>query len=101
MDEPLDFERGAPFINRIDWFTAIAALAVWFAHFMAVWCASVIWPDQAAGRIVGVALTIAAFGALYWLRRRAGKPPLHNVAGLGLAIAAVAIAFSCVPALIG
>lgn len=89
------------FINRQDWFTAVAGLTVWFAHFMLVWCASVIWPGQATGNIVAVLLTLAAYAVLFVLWRRVRPVSLQSVAGLGLAIAAMAITFSCVPALIG
>ncbi|KHL26262.1 hypothetical protein PK98_07245 [Croceibacterium mercuriale] len=89
------------FINRTDWFTATAALTIWFAHFMLVWCASVIWPGQALGRIVGVLLTVIAFAGLGVLWRRVRPVRVQSVAGLGLALASMAIAFSCVPALIG
>lgn len=92
---------GNTFINRTDWFTAFTALCVWFAHFMLVWCASVIWPVGPVGRIVAVGLTLAAFAALGWLWRRVRPVTIRSVAGLGLAIAAMAITFSCVPALIG
>lgn len=89
------------FTNRTDWFTAVAALTVWFVHFMLVWGASVIWPGKATGNIVAVLLTLMAFGGLGVLWRRARPVPVQSVGGLGLALAAMAIAFSCVPALIG
>ena len=89
------------FTNRTDWFTATAALTVWFAHFMLVWCASVIWPGQALGRIIGVLLTLGAYAVLGVLWRRVRPVSVQSVAGLGLAIATMAITFSCVPALIG
>ena len=94
-------EDGNSFINRNDWFTAVAALTVWFAHFMLVWCASVIWPGQATGNIVAVLLTLVAYALLFVLWRRVRPVSVQSVAGLGLAIATMAISFSCVPALIG
>jgi hypothetical protein len=89
------------FTNRTDWFTATAALTIWFAHFMLGWCASVIWPGQATGRIAGVLLTLVAFASLGVLWRRVRPVRVQSVAGLGLGLAATAIAFSTVPALIG
>ena len=89
------------FTNRNDWFTAVGALTVWFAHFMLVWSASVIWPGQLPGNVVAILLTLAAYGALALLWRRVRPVRIQSVAGLGLAIATMAITFSCVPALIG
>lgn len=89
------------FINRTDWFTAIAALTVWFAQFMLVWGASIIWPGQVLGNIVAMLLTLAAYAALAVLWRRVRPVRLQSVAGLGLAIATMAVTFSVVPALIG
>ncbi len=89
------------FTNRNDWFTAVAALTVWFAHFMLVWSASVIWPWQVLGNILAVLLTLGAYAGLFVLWRRVRPVSVQSVAGLGLAIAAMAITFSCVPALIG
>ena len=87
--------------NAHDWFTAIAALAVWAAHFMILWTASVVFPGQAAGRWTAVALTLLAAVAIGWLWLRASRPPLFAVPGLGLAIAAAGIVFDFAPALIG
>ena len=84
--------------NAHDWFTAIAALAVWAAHFMILWTASVVFPGQAAGRWIAFALTLIAGAALAWLWLRASRPPLRSAAGLGLAIAAAGIAFGFAPA---
>lgn len=89
------------FTNRNDWITATAALTVWFAHFMLVWCVSVIWPGQTLANAIAVLLTIGAYASLFVLWRRVRPVPLQSVAGLGLAIATMAITFSCVPALIG
>ena len=89
------------FTNRNDWFTAIAAFTVWFAHFLLVWSASVIWPGRAVGSTVAVLLTLIAFAGLGLLWRRVRPVSGRSVAGLGMALAALAIAFSCVPALIG
>lgn len=91
----------ATFTNRTDWFTAFWALCVWFGHFMLAWSASVIWPVGATGRIVAGVLSLVAFAALGWLWRRVRPVSIRTVGGLGLAIAAMAIAFGTVPPLIG
>jgi hypothetical protein len=87
--------------NRHDWFTVVAAMAVWAAHFMLLWTASVTFPGQAAGRWIAFALTLAAAVALAGLWLRASRPPLRSSAGLGLAIAAAGVAFDFAPALLG
>ena len=68
----------ARFSNGQDWFTAIAAMAVWAAHFMLLWTAASVFPGQPAGRWTAVALTL-----------------------LAAVIAAAGIVFDFAPALIG
>ena len=89
------------FTNKQDWFTATAALAVWAAHFMLLWAASVIFPGQLAARWIAAVLTLVAGVALGWLWVRARRPSLLSVAGLGLGLGAAGVAFGFVPALIG
>lgn len=89
------------FSNRHDWFTVTAAMAVWAAHFMLLWSASVVFPGHAAGHWVAAALTLVAAAALAWLWRRASRPPIRSAAGLGLAIAAAGVAFDFAPAVLG
>ena len=91
----------ARFSNEHDWFTAVAAMVVWTAHFMLLWTASVVFPGQPAARWIAIALTLLAAGALGWLWLRARRPSLFSVAGLGLGIAAAGVAFDLAPALIG
>jgi hypothetical protein len=90
----------ARFSNEHDWFTVTAAMAVWAAHFMLLWTASVVFPSQAAGRWIALALTLLAGAALAWLWLRASRPPLRSAAGLGLAIAAAGVAFDFAPAVL-
>lgn len=92
-------EKG--FRNRSDWWTLIAALMVWTAHFGAVWGASIIFPGQAIARWLALVFTIAAGAALAGLWLRAGKPGITSVGGISLAIAAGATAFDAMPALVG
>lgn len=90
----------ARFDNEQDWFTVTASMAVWAAHFMLLWAASVVFPSQAAGRWIALALTLLAGAALAWLWLRASRPPLQSAAGLGLAIAAAGVAFDFAPAVL-
>lgn len=89
------------FDNRIDWFAAVAALAIWTAQFMAKWAASVIFPDAPPGRIIGLLLSLAGLAALVWLWRRRRVRSLWTTAGLAIAIAALATVFDTLPALFG
>ena len=89
------------FSNRHDWFTATAALAVWAAHFMLLWTASVVFPGDAAARWIAVGLTAIAGLTLGWLWMRTRRPSVFSAAGLGLGIAAAGVAFDLAPALIG
>ena len=89
------------FSNGHDWFTVGAAMAVWAGHFMLLWTASVVFPGQAAGRSIALALTLLAGAALAWLWLRASRPPLRSAAGLGLALGSAGVAFDLAPALIG
>lgn len=89
------------FHNRHDYRTLAAALALWAAHFTLAWTASSIFPDQPAARWIALALTLAASLVLWWLWKRAGRPGITSVGGLGIAIAAAGIAFGFVPAIVG
>ena len=89
------------FRNRHDFQTLAAALAVWTAHFGLLWAASSIFPDQPAARWIALALTVVAGLSLLWLWRRAGRPAITCVGGLGVAIAAIGIAFGVAPAIVG
>lgn len=89
------------FSNKQDWFTAGWALAIWFAHFNLLWAASSTFPGQPMARWLALILTIVAAIILFWLWRRAGNPGIFKVPGLGLALAAMGVAFGAVPAAIG
>lgn len=91
----------ARFDNEQDWFTVTAAMAVWAAHFMLLWSASVVFPGQLAARWIALALTAAAAGALAWLWYRARRAPRTSAAALALGIAAAGVAFGVAPALLG
>ncbi|WP_338242551.1 hypothetical protein [Aurantiacibacter hainanensis] len=89
------------FRNRTDYRTLAMALGLWAAHFGLLWVASSVFPDQPAARWIALALTLVAAAGLFWLWRCAGRPPVTSVAGLGLAIAAVGIAYDFAPAVVG
>ncbi len=89
------------FDNRTDWIAVVAALTIWTAQFMAKWAASVIFPDAAPGRIIGLLLSLAGLAALAWLWRARRVRSLWTTAGLAIAIAALATLFDTLPALFG
>lgn len=89
------------FSNEQDWFTAIAALVVWAAHFSLLWAASSVFPGQPAARWIALVLTIAAAAALVWLWRRARMQTWLSVPGLAIGLAAVATTFTAAAALVG
>ncbi|NVD45642.1 hypothetical protein HUV48_11550 [Altererythrobacter sp. HHU K3-1] len=87
--------------NAIDWLTPTLALSVWAAHFSLLWAASSAFPDQPAARWIAAALTLPALGAMAWLWRRADTVSLTSIPGLGIAISAVGIVYSVLPAVVG
>lgn len=89
------------FSNEQDWFTAIAALVVWTAHFSLLWGASSVFPGQPAARWIALVLTVAAAVALLWLWRRAKMRTWFSVPGLAIGLAAAASAFTAAAALVG
>ena len=89
-------ERG--FVNRHDWLTLVAAMVLWSVHFALLWIASVTFPAHPAARWIAWAVTALTFAALWWLYRRAGRPSIFTVPGLGIALAAVGTAFDVLPA---
>lgn len=88
------------FTETTDWPGAGWALAVWAAHFSALWGASSVFPAEAAARWLALAATLAAFGALavLWRRRSRGRT---SIVALAIGLSAAAIAFGAMPALIG
>lgn len=84
----------------VDWAAAAWALAIWAAHFSALWGASSIWPDQPAARLAALAATVAAAAALAWLWRRRGIGP-RSVPAVAIGLSAVSIAFGAMAAIVG
>lgn len=87
--------------NEIDWLTPSLALILWAGHFMILWFASIIFPDQPPARWIALAVTLAALAALVWLWRAGKVRTVYTVPGLGIAIAGAGIVFDAMPALIG
>jgi len=88
------------FTNRRDWTTLTLALTVWLAHFTLLWIASIALPTHPGARWIAGALTVVAAGALLYLWRRSGTGSIFTVPGLGVAIAAVGVAYDMLPALL-
>lgn len=84
-----------------DWAGAAWALTVWAAHFTLLWTASSIWPGEAAARWAALVVTVAALGALAILWRTRVGGPRFSIPALGIAMAAAAIFFGSLPALVG
>jgi hypothetical protein len=86
--------------NKHDWLAPALAFSVWAAHFMLLWSASSVFPGQPAAKWIAAALTIFAYGALWWVRRRRGVVGFRSVEGLGVGIATVAVTYTTLAALI-
>jgi len=89
------------FDNRTDWIAVVTALTIWTGQFMAKWAASVIFPDAAPSRVIGLLFSLAGLAALAWLWRARRVRSLWTTAGLAIAIAALATLFDTLPALFG
>ena len=87
--------------NAIDWLTPTLALSVWAAHFSLLWAASSAFPDEPAARWIAATLTVPALAAMVWLWRRAEPISVTSIPGLGIAISAVGIVYSLLPAVVG
>lgn len=84
----------------------LAALVIWFAHFLACWAASeLVWPRQQAANIAAWIATAIALVALALLashqhrQHAAGGLPgwQYRIAQGATALAAVAVVFTALP----
>lgn len=90
------------------WPPLLTALSIWFAHFVLSWAASELWPRGPAAPPLAWAATALALAALAWhawrlrARHAAGALPgwLYRIALGATAIAAAAVGFSLMPALV-
>lgn len=92
-----------------NWPPLLTAFTIWFVHFMACWAASeLVWPQQrlanaAAGVATALALLALGAHALHLRRQRAaGALPgwQRRFAQGATALAAVAVLFSALPAVV-
>ena len=90
------------------WRPIVTALSIWFAHFMACWAASeLVWPGQPAAHVAAAGATLVAWAALgLHLRglpeRGAGAEIRwkNRLARRATALAAVAVLFNALPAML-
>jgi len=83
-----------------NWKIMVLAFLVWAAHFMIAYGAELIMPGNPAVRWIALGAALAACALLAQGWRRVGSDG-SPVVRLALAIAALAIAFQTLPALIG
>jgi hypothetical protein len=91
------------------WAPLVAALTIWFAHFMVCWAASeLVWPGQWAAHAVAGAATVIALTALWFHRRSLRAPPAgahmaqwdYRFGKGAVALATVAVLFNALPAIV-
>lgn len=90
---------GGRFENELDWMALVGALAIWSAHFMVAWAISSVFPGERIVLWLTLALTGAALAALAWLWRRRKVVTAGSVAGLAIVLAALAVLYDFLPAL--
>ena len=83
-----------------NWKTLGLAFILWAGHFAIVYGAELIMPGDRAVRWIALSATLAAMGAFFLIWRRLDQAGL-SIARLSLGIAALAIAYQTLPALIG
>nr|WP_145552813.1 hypothetical protein [Variovorax boronicumulans] len=90
------------------WQPVLAALSIWFVHFIACWAVSEFWPHRWWNHVMAwvfTVLALAAVGALHWrLEREDAHGDLarwkRQFARGASALAAVAIVFTVWPAVV-
>lgn len=90
------------------WRPILAALSIWFAHFMVCWAASeLVWPGQWTAHVVAAGATAIAWAALVLhlrgLRRKRNGTDAgwkNRFARRATAVAATAVLFNALPALV-
>ena len=93
--------------KSLHWRPMLTAFVIWFAHFMVIWAASEIWPDQWLANAVAWGATVVALLAMgvHWVRVKARYEAgalsdwNHHFALGAVAIATVAVVFSALPSL--
>lgn len=91
--------RDDPYAEGTDWPGLSLPFVIWAAHFAILWGASSLFPGQAAARWIALIATLAMGGMLIvsWRRRDA----TGRLAALAYGLAAIAIIFGGLPALVG
>lgn len=98
---------GTPARTLKGWTPIIGAFSIWFAHFLLVYMAALIWPHQPMARIVAAVATAVALAALavLFVKLRAAGPTgdqTRFARGFGLGsifIATAGILFDAAPVL--
>lgn len=88
-----------PIDQNQTWRTVLLAFAIWAAHFLVVYAASLIFPGQIAALWIALATSIAALAALAWLWWRARALTTLDMLAIGLA--ALFVVYDTLPALFG
>ncbi len=93
-------ERELPIERPEIYRTLLFAFAIWAAHFIASYAAVLIFPTSALARWIAVAALILALAVLAMRLRALGRPRSAIAIG-ALGIAAAAILFGTLPAIVG
>ncbi|MBB3860645.1 type VI protein secretion system component VasK [Novosphingobium hassiacum] len=89
------------FTEPVDWRGAALAFTIWMAHFGVLWGASSIFPDASPARWIALIATVLAMAALVLVWRRRSPESSGAVLPLACALAAAAVLFGAMPAVIG
>lgn len=90
------------------WAIVLGGLAVWAAHFFALYAIASVLPGPPEARWLALAVTVPAIAAdvlILWRARGAGRRPdplddwIVRLGALGAAISLVAVAWQAIPAL--
>ena len=100
-------KRQAPSPALSGWTPIIGPLCIWFAHFLVIYAAALIWPHQPLAARIGIVATvpaIIALGVLFWRLRTAeptsGQTRFARRFGFGsIFIATAGVLFDAMPAL--
>lgn len=92
------------------WMVITGGLLIWTAHFLSIYAAASTFPGTSLARWLTLALTAVAGGILFLLVRRVRRPRcppcsefvgwLDRLAYLSVGLAAVAVLYQSIPALL-
>ncbi len=94
--------------KQLSWWPIVTAFVIWFVHFLVIWAAVEIWPQQWTANAVAWGATAIALLAVgvhgVWVKARHAAGGLsdwnYHFAVGAVAIATVAVLFSVVPSLV-